>query len=222
MCWCDVVPYVSCLCGACCLWPQQAQHLRAAGADQPESTTVQTDRPGDKTVNLPKCTSRRVWQGRRWTWRLGKTVVPCKRCGNRSSSHCRSCASRGSTCLSADVLSTMTSELFRCRRACVWTCLRTAVASASLRCVRLAVRSARLGCFVQQEKVTRRWSRCSLMLGCRSTASIVWVRHLFTSRAATGTWRSRRSYSTGAALRSMRRMVVARHLFTSRVSAGTC
>ena len=48
------------------------------------------------------CTSRRVWQGRRWTWRLGKTVGPCRRFGKPSSKHCRSCASRGRVCRQAD------------------------------------------------------------------------------------------------------------------------
>ena len=54
------------------------------------------------------CTSRRVWQGRRWTWRLGKTAAACRHFGKPSSRNCRSCASRGSTCLSAGVLSTTT------------------------------------------------------------------------------------------------------------------
>ena len=44
--------------------------------------------------------------------------------------------------------------------------------------------------------------------------------HLFTSRAASGICRSRRSCSTEAALRLMRRMVMARHLFTSRAAKG--
>ena len=38
----------------------------------------QTEQTGDLHTRT-QCTSRRVWQGRRWTWRLGKAAVPCRR-----------------------------------------------------------------------------------------------------------------------------------------------
>ena len=133
------------------------------------SLTAPPSEQGNHT-SQPKCTSRRVWQGRRWKWRLGKTAGAFRHCGKPSSRHCRSCASRGSTCLSADVPSTATRVSFHFRSPSAWTWWRTAVASAFLRCVRLAVRSAKLGCLMPQQKVMRRCARCTLMLGCRLTA----------------------------------------------------
>ena len=38
----------------------------------------------------------------------------------------------------------------------------------------------------QRDEVTCRWSRCTLMLGCRSTVSMRITGHHFTSRATTG------------------------------------
>ena len=119
---------------------------------------------------------------------VGKTAAACRRFGKPSSENCRSCASRGSTCLSADVLSTTTRASFRWRRTRAWTWCRTPVYSAFVRCVRLAVRSPRKGCLSQLVKVMCCWSRCTLMLGCRLTVWMKMAGHLFTSRARTGMW----------------------------------
>ena len=57
-----------------------------------------------------------------------------------------------------------------------------------------------------------------IYLATRLMRRIVRATQLFASRAAKGTWRSRRSCSTEAAKRLMRRIATAGHLFTSRAT----